>query len=1029
MSIPSAFGSSVRSAIHRHARNALRLGAALLVAPAIVAAQAQAQGAGSRVDAVLAAAWRAPVLVVSGAAQPVRLQALKVETDVAGGVAETRVEMTFFNPNTRTLEGRLAFPLGATQVVTGFALDVNGALREAVPVPKARAEQMFEDITRQRVDPGLLQHTQGNQYELRIYPIEPGKTRTVMLRLTEPAGARVVVPLAYAASVARLEVALRFPAAAEPPTLDGDASLGLGFVADPRGGFIARTSRADAALPTAPLLVRSRPATGPTITTEMRGGDAWFSASIPLGEGRSRPRALPRRVQIVWDQSASGADRAIDRELALLDAYFHRAGTIDVSLVRVADTVSPPERYAVRDGDWSALRRSLQATVYDGASRLGGVVHDGVSSEAIWFSDGLSTWGAPWKPAFPVPVYAVSSSAKGDPQALTRLAESSGGRFVDLLSTGDADARRALLEREAQVTGVSADGARDLVLDANVPTLGRIAVAGVFTAEHAELTLHLRAADGTPSTRTVRIARGQNPARLAATQWARLTLASLSAADPADVARAAELGQRFRIAGPATSLVVLERVEDYARHGIEPPAELAGAYARLVATATKARGRNTEQRVEGVVRRFEAKVAWWERSYPKDEPKRAAQQEIAAPRGGLGSIVAGASNALRQRVAPSERESAAASDRAQPAPPPAAPMTTLAAPVDEARADAARSGPRVARKAAGAGRDADAGNEPSEIAIALKPASTDVAWLQRLDRSADTASRLAVYLDERRANARSVGFFLEAADWFLARGDAESRAIGMRALSNLAEMDLHNRQVLRLLGYRLGQAAEPALAVATFERVLELAPWEPQSHRDLGLALASAGQPQRAVDALHDVVTGSWDGRFPDIDLIALGELNAIVAATARDGKPLDTSRIDRRLLRNLALDLRVVLAWDADATDVDLHVIDPNGEEVFYGHAQSYQGGRISRDATGGYGPEEFALRVAKPGRYRIEANFYGHRQQVLTTSTGLMLWLSGGFGTAAQHDQRTTLRLKSQSGQRVVVGEFDVKGVGGRL
>ncbi len=1023
MSTPSAFRSAIRLASRGASRHAVRIAVALLVAPVI--GSVHAQGAGSRVDAVAAPAWRAPVLVVAGAAEPVRLQALKIETDVAAGVAETRVEMTFFNPNSRTLEGKLSFPLGAAQAVTGFALDVNGALREAVPVAKARAEQVFEDITRQRVDPGLLQHTQGNQYELRIYPLEPGKTRTVMIRLSEPAGPRFVVPLAYAASVSRLDVALRFPVAVEPPALEGGASIGLGFVADPRGGFVARTSRADAVLPASPIVVRSRPTTSPTITTETRGDDNWFSASIPVGDGRSQPRSLPRRVQIVWDQSASGADRAIERELALLDAYFRRAGTIDVSLVRVSDSVAPAEHYVVRGGDWSALRRSLQATVYDGASRLGAVVHDGVSSEAIWFSDGLSTWGALWKPAFAVPVYAVSSSPKGDPRTLATLADGSGGRVVDLLSSSDAEARRALLEREARVMDITARGARDMVLDAHVPTLGRVAIAGAFTAEHAVLTLHLRAADGTRSVRTVRVARGQNPAGLAATQWARLTLASLPSGGDAE--RAAELGQRFRIAGPATSLVVLERVEDYARHGIEPPAELAGAYARLAATAKVARERSEAQRLEGVVRRFGSKVAWWERSFPKDQPKR-AEQQIAAPRGGLGGLVAGADNALRQRAAPSERESAATSDLARPASPPsAAPMATVAAPLDERRADAAKTGDRPGRKAAD--RDGGSDREPLDIAIALKPASADAAWLKRLERSADAASRLAVYLDERRANARSVGFFLEAADWFLARGDAPSRVIGLRALSNLAEMDLHNRQVLRLLGYRLGQAGEPALAVATFEHVLELAPWEPQSHRDLGLALASAGQSQRAVDALYGVVTGAWDGRFPDIDLIALGELNAVVASAARDGTPLDTSGIDRRLLRNLTLDLRVVLAWDADATDVDLHVIDPNGEEVFYGHVQSYQGGRISRDATGGYGPEEFALRVAKPGRYRIEANFYGHRQQVLTTSTGLMLWLSSGFGTADQHDQRTTLRLKSQSGQRVVVGEFEVKGAGGRL
>ena len=98
-------------------------------------------------------------------------------------------------------------------------------------------------------------------------------------------------------------------------------------------------------------------------------------------------------------------------------------------------------------------------------------------------------------------------------------------------------------------------------------------------------------------------------------------------------------------------------------------------------------------------------------------------------------------------------------------------------------------------------------------------------------------------------------------------------------------MDLQNRQVLRLLAYRLQQAGEIDAAVPVFERVLELAPNEPQSHRDLGLALAEAGQAQAAVDRLYEVVTGAWDARFADIDLIALTELNAVVDKSRRDGK------------------------------------------------------------------------------------------------------------------------------------------------
>ncbi len=948
-------------------------------------------------------AWRPPALIVQGAEQPVRLQSLQVDVDVASGVAQTRVQMEFFNPNARILEGKLQFPLAAGQVVSGFALDVDGQLRDAVPVEKARAEQVFEDIARRRVDPGLLQTTLGNNYELRIYPLLPGKTRTVVLRLVEAASARLQLPLAYAKSVARLDLSLRYASAALRPEIESSNALGLRFERDPSGGFSARTSLADAALPREPLLVRAAGASGngADITTEERGGETYFALTLPVPE-RASPRPLPRSVQIVWDASGSGASRQIDRELALLDAYFKRAGNTRVTLLRVADAAMPAERFDVRDGDWAALRRSLQATVYDGASNLGAVRYDGVSAEAIWFSDGLANYGTPWRLAFPVPVYAVNSAASSDPAALHALAEASGGRSIDLKSLSRDEAASALLTRGTQLVDVTALGAREWVAESRRGSGGRLAIAGILTARNAELVLRLRGSDGATTTRIVRIDARQNASRLAALQWARLTLASLEGEAKTNQQRIREIGRRFGLATRETSLLVLERVDDYVRHEIEPPPALRDAYDRLAATMQKDRARSDAAHLAEVVRRFEARVAWWNREFPKDDPKP-VPLEIAksVARGAIGSALE-----MRRERQDADAPSNSATRPASMAPAPLASPPPLAAQAGAAPAGAAK-------------KDAGATSGAPSILIALKPALGNAPWTRRL-QGAEPAARLAVYLDERRANAMSVGFFLDCADFFLQNGQRE---LGLRVLSNLAEMDLQNRQVLRLLAYRLQQAGEIDLAMPVFERVLDLAPHEPQSHRDLGLALAQAGQAQNAVDRLYEVVTGRWDARFADIDLIALDEMNAVVAKAACDGKPVDVSAIDARLLRNLPLDVRVVLAWDADATDVDLHVVDPNGEEVYYGHNLSYQGGTISRDATGGYGPEEFSLRNAKPGKYRVEANFFGHRQQVLVSSTGIMLWLSSGFATPEQKDQRTTLRLKSQSGERVVVGEFEVK------
>lgn len=42
-----------------------------------------------------------------------------------------------------------------------------------------------------------------------------------------------------------------------------------------------------------------------------------------------------------------------------------------------------------------------------------------------------------------------------------------------------------------------------------------------------------------------------------------------------------------------------------------------------------------------------------------------------------------------------------------------------------------------------------------------------------------------------------------------------------------------------------------------------------------------------------------------------------------------------------------------------------------------------ISKDFTGGYGPEEYTVRRAMAGEYQIKANFFGSRAQQVTGPT----------------------------------------------
>ena len=90
-------------------------------------------------------------------------------------------------------------------------------------------------------------------------------------------------------------------------------------------------------------------------------------------------------------------------------------------------------------------------------------------------------------------------------------------------------------------------------------------------------------------------------------------------------------------------------------------------------------------------------------------------------------------------------------------------------------------------------------------------------------------------MKNRAQYGTSPGFFLDCSDFFREAGDAE---LALQVLSNIAELELEDAALLRVLGYRLLQIGQLDLAVQTFEQVLEMRPEEPQSYRDLALALA-----------------------------------------------------------------------------------------------------------------------------------------------------------------------------------------------
>jgi Ca-activated chloride channel family protein len=1032
---------------------------------------------------------------------PIQLQSYRQQVSIAGQTVMTRLTLQFHNPNARVLEGELQFPLQDGQAITGFALDIDGELRRAVPVAKTKGLQVFEEIVRGRVDPALLEATAGNQYKLRVYPLPARGSRTVQLDITQtlaatgpgPTAERLLkLPIGFDGPIGRAELAVHLagvaPAALKATPLGLPAgALRIGDAPD-GGSLVQLPARALERPAAVQLRISAADRNTPMAMAAHFDGQQFVYAELPLPRV-SAPRPAPKRLALVWDASGSGAQRQRTAEFALLDALFARWPDLRIRLYVLRDQLEAPVEIDVRGGRWAALRTRLQHEAFDGATQLGAVHLPADAADlALLFSDGQSTFGAPQPPSFGMPAFVLQSSPGSHAAVLRPLAEASGGAVLDLQAMDSAQAAQRVATETARLAELrSADGA-DWVASSAGTGAGRVAIAGIAHAPNGVLkarfslpgggqqVLRVRwrsAPQAEPGTSASRPAPGHHVPRaelrraaaedgnasrgtgvqhasrppwvdrsggapgtaaaaplsddsappLPALRWAMLQLDALAVRPELHRRAIEQLGRRFGLATSETSLIVLETLGDYVRHRIEPPVgPLRTAWRQQATQISQQDQRGQQQRVERLVQRWRERETWWATDFPKDAPKPLVRQEQPAPPiAALGRLRDRAASADTKDLNELGKSAEAAPASPRPAPVPAivpAPALAGAATRPAEAMPLASAAALPERRAAGPAQSAEA-ELAGSASIALKPWRADTPSARRL-RAAAPVDRYAVYLDERAHQLKSPAFFLDAADLFFAQNDV---VLGLRVLSNLAEMALENRQLLRILGYRLLQAQRADLAVPVFERVLDIAPHEPQSSRDLGLALADAGRWQPAVQQLWQTAlhAGAAAGRFPDIDLTALAEMNALVATAARQGRPVDTAGIDPRLLKNLQLGLRVVLGWDADNTDIDLHVTDPDGQVAFYGQPRTRQGGRMSADFTGGYGPEEFALRKPKPGVYTVRAHFFGHRQQLLAPATSLMLRLATGFGTAAEREQRVMLRL-SGAGENVLVGEFRV-------
>ncbi|MBR4825806.1 MAG: DUF2135 domain-containing protein, partial [Spirochaetaceae bacterium] len=594
-----------------------------------------------------------------------------------------------------------------------------------------------------------------------------------------------------------------------------------------------------------------------------------------------------------------------------------------------------------------------------------------------------------------VPVIAVNTCASAKHSLLTMLSSKNNGVYINLCSKTNEEALDMLTKETYRLLDVEYDGAK---FSSVYPEKGA-AVSDVFSMsgllKKKSGTIKLAFGYGKEVTDRISVdisavkgIEADNVQRM----WAQKKIENLSVFYDDNKEAIIELAKKFNIVTQETSLIVLDNVSDYVRYGITPPAELKDEYDRLVRSDSKTPAKDGIP--NSVYRNFEAFKTWWNTSLKefkeKKKPKKSKGGTVIAPTRNdvfLDTVPTGEAEVMAE--ANVMMDSAPRTMRA------AAPAAASTMALETAEADAAKSAGAQPRNAAASAK------------IELQSWSPDNDYLKKLKKTS-TENMYSVYLELRAQYSASPAFFMEVSDYFFEEG-LEKEAY--RILSNLAEMETENSDILRALGNKLTEHKDYANAIWVYAKLTKIRSEIPQFYRDLAMAYHYNGENQQAVDTLWYMASKAWDNRFEEIQQIALNDMNSIIALNDKKSK-LDTSNIDKKLMENFPVDIRIVLTWNTDNCDIDLWVTDPDGEKCFYQNKLTANGGHMSRDFTQGYGPEEFCIKEAPEGTYKIEANYYGTSSQKMLQPVIVQAEVFTNFGRKNQKREVLTLQLDSVKG-----------------
>ena len=901
-----------------------------------------------------------------------------------GFLAETEVTMTFANPNNGDMIGNFYLPIPENSRVSSYALDVKGVLIDAVAVEKIRARQVFEAITRRRVDPGLLEWSKGNNFKTRVYPIPGRGTRTIQVKiLTEMKksgeGFLYKFPLKFKDPTNILTLNVK-SFCEDKPTVTSEDFKDISFSKEKDNSYSGLAKKFKLSPPSIEILFPDKQKEWQYIHEDKDKTlyYLWAKEVKPL----NLKRDVGKSITLFWDASHSRNSSDRKKELEVLKgicAKFKEKTVIKLIVFR--ESFEPAKNFDIIDRNSDKLTQYLSTVQYDGGTLIDSsmIYEAGKAGEEIMiFSDGLSTLSN-FKSSKDLQQHVTifNSSDNLDKLLFDRILVKNKGKFINLNNSKTEEAVERFFGDDAQFDARGRNYIEQFPRN-DQSISGLFVRTGLLNRSEQIETFSVDFKNAIEDSFSYSISRNDRKgSELIKSFFLIKKLDSLLI--EGNEQRILEHGLNNHLSTPFTSMIVLENYWDYVRYNIEPP-ESMPKWREDFLSRPPVKNENFKPSKKHIItqakRRWSGFLNWFKTDY--EYPENFAWQksifiipdymeagllEVVETRtaegiGGSGADLVGGLSETGGSDGPMESDPFAEDD-------------PFADPLDDPPADDKKVG------------------EIETVSIVKKEWDEGAPEFLKMKASEDP---YGAYLVLKKQHGHTADFYLTSAKVLhsIKKIDEARRVAG-----NCAELMGNNVSYLRKLAFSLSEMKFHKLAARVYKMVLEERPDEPQSWRDLAMSYAAGEEYRKAVVILNNSLSESFE-RF-EMKSILILDLNRVLTLAASKNIKL-YSIVDPALVKEIQMDVRAVLTWNADNYDINMSVVEPSGEVLSYAGYTSTIGGLISHDFNS-YGPEQYLLKKAMSGNYKFYLKAGSDRTQEVVGDVICRLDIYTDFGSKDEY------------------------------